>query len=659
MIVGIAQAPHVDQANATFASFLERIQVAGVHAALDTSAFWTGQLEDSLSQLSSIEAREVFERHIAGLLVQGWRPGHEMLLVAAAAIFNWKEDRPRLQTLGTAGATLNRALEEHATFSRQTELMRRRQSQLITRLRDPAPPSTRELLGNLPMLEQLQAAYGNWLSIITNANAIAQWQQAYQALPFWRRRLWRGKWKWLWVVLIVGLIRMFAQFGSETPKPPPVPKQQPAVKPKLSGDYLREGDAHLERGEFNEAIESYSDLLDLTPNNFMAWIGRGTAYLGLGDDLQAERDFNQSAVLDNDNHALYTARGKLAAYRQHPADAIALYTKALAMLPQGDYNVLTQRAAAYEQAGDYDNAQKDIYAAILGAREPISNVYLYSIRLALVRGDMTAADAEANTMLSKFGDLPEAYENIASMYSTFGNKQQALAVLERGIKTHPSANLWLIRSQLRSPNDLQNRRADLARASTLAPDSFQVVQARVDLELNAGNQGAAADLVTQAIKQTSVKEASWSQLLALRGVVTALRGNRPAAEQDFSDALKASDNAWKINNVCWLLATHNVSLPTALYICDQGLEQEPDRIALLDSKGLVLLRMGRNQDALAAYEAALARRINYPHSLMGRGIARLRLGDQAGGEADIKAALKAHPSLQQDYASYGVQPYAK
>lgn len=661
-------APHIAQADAAFAALLQGIDSDAPHTTIDI-AFWQARLEHSLDQLVSIEARGVFEQHVAGLLVHGWRPGHEMLLIAAADRFNWKEDRHRLYSLGTAGAMLNQALEEHAMFSLQKEHARWQQSLLIARLRNLQPPSSGELIRHHTTLGWLQANYSNWLSIITNADAIPRWQQAYDDLPPWRRKLspagW-GKpdakpfelqggfsWKWLWLLLIVGLIRMCASFSGDKPKPPPPPQQQQAAKPSmLSGDYLHQGDTHLQNKKYKEAINSYNQLIDLTPNNYMAWIGRGLAHLGLGEDLQAEKDFNQSAALDNDNHALHTARGKLAMYRKQPEDAITAYSKAIAMLPEGNVHLLSLRADAYDQLGDRQHALDDVNAMIKATSEMPSIIYTERLRLMMQLGRIT--DAEVGAVLTRFSTEGDVYRIIATLYRDHGLNQKARSVIERGIKALPAdASLLLMRASLRTPDDLHGRRTDLSRASKLEPHAILPVQERVDLEIGAGNLPAAANIIAEAIKRWPEEKADRPMLIALRGVITARQGNSSAAEQDFSDALKVSSEPWQMNNVCWIMAVRNTALPTALFICNAALELKPDHRAALDSRGLVLLRMGRNQDALDSYEAALALTNGYANSLLGRGIARQRLGDRAGGEADIKAALKSEPALRQEYIGYG------
>jgi hypothetical protein len=42
-------------------------------------------------------------------------------------------------------------------------------------------------------------------------------------------------------------------------------------------------------------------------------------------------------------------------------------------------------------------------------------------------------------------------------------------------------------------------------------------------------------------------------------------------------------------------------------------------------------------------------------ALYGRGLARLKMGDKAGGDADISAAKTIHAKVDDDFTRYGVR----
>lgn len=75
----------------------------------------------------------------------------------------------------------------------------------------------------------------------------------------------------------------------------------------------------------------------------------------------------------------------------------------------------------------------------------------------------------------------------------------------------------------------------------------------------------------------------------------------------------------------------------------------------MDSRGFVYLRLNRLDDAIADYDAGLKINPRTAASLYGRGIAKLRKGDTAAGQADIVAAKAAKAEIAEEFAKYGVK----
>jgi tetratricopeptide (TPR) repeat protein len=82
---------------------------------------------------------------------------------------------------------------------------------------------------------------------------------------------------------------------------------------------------------------------------------------------------------------------------------------------------------------------------------------------------------------------------------------------------------------------------------------------------------------------------------------------------------------------------------------------KPNFVDALDSRGLVNLKIGLPNSAIADYNAAL--RINPKHAsaLYGRGKAKLRNGDTAGGNSDLAAAKAINPEIADEFVAYGIK----
>ena len=88
--------------------------------------------------------------------------------------------------------------------------------------------------------------------------------------------------------------------------------------------------------------------------------------------------------------------------------------------------------------------------------------------------------------------------------------------------------------------------------------------------------------------------------------------------------------------------------------CTAALAKEPDSAPILDSKGFVLLRLARFDEAITLFDKALAGNGQMAESLYGRAIAWQRLGNQDKAQGDKTAALKIDPAVQKRFEGYGV-----
>ena len=111
-----------------------------------------------------------------------------------------------------------------------------------------------------------------------------------------------------------------------------------------------------------------------------------------------------------------------------------------------------------------------------------------------------------------------------------------------------------------------------------------------------------------------------------------------------------------LNGRCWARTLLNRDLDKALADCNGAVRADPKSYAFLDSRGLVLLRLGQFDKSIADYDASLAIQPKSAWSLYGRGLAKLKTGDAAGGKADLAAAVAINPKMPEQAAKYGVSP---
>jgi tetratricopeptide (TPR) repeat protein len=147
---------------------------------------------------------------------------------------------------------------------------------------------------------------------------------------------------------------------------------------------------------------------------------------------------------------------------------------------------------------------------------------------------------------------------------------------------------------------------------------------------------------------------SYTVALANRGDAYAKKLDFRHALQDFDEAIKrepAMASLW--NERCWVRAQSGAP-DAALNDCNEAIKLGPNA-ARYDSRGFTNLKLGRWQAAVGDFDSALRLNPRLASSLYGRGFAKLKAGDQSGGNADIAAARAIRQDIAQVYAGYGLQ----
>jgi tetratricopeptide (TPR) repeat protein len=140
-----------------------------------------------------------------------------------------------------------------------------------------------------------------------------------------------------------------------------------------------------------------------------------------------------------------------------------------------------------------------------------------------------------------------------------------------------------------------------------------------------------------------------------RGSELGSKGDLNRAIADLNQAISLDPKnagAWDLR--CYDRAKANRDLSQALADCNESLRLEPNDTGTRGSRGFVYLRLNRLDEAIADFDAALKPRPN-TYWLYGRGIAKLRKGDTAGGNADITAAKGYKADIAEEFARWGIK----
>jgi tetratricopeptide (TPR) repeat protein len=485
--------------------------------------------------------------------------------------------------------------------------------------------------------------------------------------------------------------------------------------PTTLDGHLDRGNALLDAGRFQEALGEFDAAIGLDPQSQTAWADRAVAHAWLADPT-AGADADKADALGPPEIVAARARAILAATTGDAHGARAAYGRALALAP-GDAFSLTHLIDLDLAAGEVDAARGHL-GALLNAhpdevpRAPLWNaliehaahhhaaaerelsdapwwtseqrverarVYLAIGDKSLARADLDAsihlqpsipalilradlegpeslaarADAEAAMKLDPRSAEPRLWLVKAALHRW--DFPAALALIDELVSEHPErmGTLLVERAQIYGRlGRVVEMDADFTRAEAMtgatAPQPGYLCGGATKAKWRPEN-------TLEACKKALDRDGT-STSLRLDEVILLHRLGREAEAMTALGAIETTtSDAGPLNEVCYDLAVENMALDRALADCDASLKLKPGVAATLDSRGFVLMRLGRDTEALAAYDAALAVNPKLYISLYGRGLVETRLGRQADGARDISAALAAQPHVRDQFADYGLR----
>jgi tetratricopeptide (TPR) repeat protein len=201
---------------------------------------------------------------------------------------------------------------------------------------------------------------------------------------------------------------------------------------------------------------------------------------------------------------------------------------------------------------------------------------------------------------------------------------------------------------------------DFDRALKLKPDDLRTLVARAELSLRRGDK-VAASVDLDAADALAPKEADVRYQMA-NLYANADRSAAAIAQYALWMASHADDARLPsaLNSRCWVRALEGVDLALALTDCNAALRRvdksNPLYAKVVDSRGLVFLRMDEYDKSITDYDASLKINAENAWSLYGRGIDKLRKQQTAAGEADIAKATAVRPQIAEDFKRHGIVP---
>jgi formylglycine-generating enzyme required for sulfatase activity/tetratricopeptide (TPR) repeat protein len=416
--------------------------------------------------------------------------------------------------------------------------------------------------------------------------------------------------------------------------------------------YLARGRLMMNLLDRAHAQADFERAVELEPRNPHALAARGWINYRNSKVPAARDDFNSALKLDASNAEAIAGLGTLALVDRNPQDAVKQLDRAIEIEP--DYHAaVTIRAVAHQALEQWDQALRDAAKGLKLAPTDIDMLRL-RVSVRMQQHDWPQALAEVDELSRVFPTLSIAQYSAAFAYSHLLRDDDAVFAATRAILAWHSADNLVLRALVRPWMDTNGRRKDLEAALQVDPKSRLALSEFGKLESRLGNHQAALQAFTNVLQQNSDSHRDDWYGYVLRGIESLKVGQQRAALKDFESAMGGKPSPFIYNNLCWELTIANVALTRALDYCNRAVAGSPDQAAYLDSRAMALLRLGRWEDSIKTFDAAIRLSPTLANSLYGRGLAsQLRCQCEDGVE-DMKSALRFDPTIQRQYERFGV-----
>ena len=418
-------------------------------------------------------------------------------------------------------------------------------------------------------------------------------------------------------------------------------------KTALAAALVRRGALRFDRNQLAEAVADEDAALALDPKNADAHAVRALA-LAVQGNPKAGEAADRALSLDSKQVLAWRAKSIVAFKQKKYAEADDLLSKTLEISPENG-QALAARASARLLLGQFETALSDADAAL--AIKPWAELRIVRAGALMALGRTQEALAEVDRAILLAPKNEEVRKARAELRAEAGEQVLARDDYSALISQSPKEEYYLARASLWPASDRVKRNDDIAAALRLNPRSIKGLAFRASAAIDDGNFARAESDILDVERLEPKGVFAYQlrlQLLQKQG-----RG-RDALKLIDQQVAKNPTDAGALNERCWIKATFNIELETALADCNASLKLRPGSAASLDSRAFANLRLGATDAAIEDYNTALKLAPKLPASLYGRAIARARKGDSNGANADMAEARKLSPEIDKRFGEFGI-----
>jgi tetratricopeptide (TPR) repeat protein len=185
-------------------------------------------------------------------------------------------------------------------------------------------------------------------------------------------------------------------------------QEEQNLKRQEYAKYEETGRINLEKKNYNEAIADFNKVLEIDPNNKIAYFNRARAKSGLGDSKGSIEDNNKVIELDPSYSMAYNNRGWDNFLLKNYIEALKDFNNAIELEPRNAVAYDSRQETKFA-LNDFAGCMEDCNMAI-SLNPKLANSYFFRGKVYFKNGDKTKA-CENWSKAGQYGTM-EAYELI-------------------------------------------------------------------------------------------------------------------------------------------------------------------------------------------------------------------------------------------------------
>ena len=369
------------------------------------------------------------------------------------------------------------------------------------------------------------------------------------------------------------------------------------LKPDYEDAHSSLADTYHELGRYDDEIQAYQFALAVLPKSTEFLSGLAAAFAKRERFIEAIDTQKRLIELQPDNTGALAMLGWFLHRARRYEDAVEAYNEVIARHPN-DANTIFNLGAAYFTMGRLDQAL-GAYQQSLEVSPPYHSPGRAHLQISVVLtrlGRGSEAIETGRKAIERDPTLIDGYCTLASTYSSMRRYQEALDVINDGLKVKPvdeSLQVTMGNIYLRLGNAVGAEKAyrDSLRANPTSPNG----QFGLATALTRQNKFSEAETILRKSIALSPRN---TNALVLLGNVLGEQGKKVEAETEFRKALEFEpNNALVLNNLGYSMVERGANLEEALKMIQRAVNVEPGNAAYLDSLGLAYFKLGRLAEA--------------------------------------------------------------